>query len=185
MSSLKMMSAVLGAAGLVATSANAELLTFDDISAAGGVVIPGGYAGLDWIDVYVVDAATADPGYMTGVVTAPNVAYSLIGVPASISAPSGFNLISGYFTAPYSAGWVTVTTTGGTNPQKSFQIDTTAPTHVIFDFHGITSATFSAQSNFALDNLTVTAVPESGTWGLMLLGLGIVGYQTRRRHRPI
>lgn len=33
----------------------------------------------------------------------------------------------------------------------------------------------------ALDNVTITAVPEPETYGMMLLGLGLVGYMARRK----
>jgi hypothetical protein len=41
----------------------------------------------------------------------------------------------------------------------------------------------SPRSTFVLDNLSVTAVPEPGTWALMLGGLGVVGWMARRRAR--
>jgi len=36
---------------------------------------------------------------------------------------------------------------------------------------------------FMADNMNVTAVPEPGTWGMMLAGLGVVGLAVRRRKR--
>lgn len=192
MSRLRIMTAALIAAGLAANSANAELFTFDELSAPSGFgAIPNGYAGLNWSQFYFGEAAKADPGYINAVVSTPNVAYNLIGVPASVSNQGGFNLISGFFTAPYSFAPTTVqvTTTGSSNQQKSFSINTTSPTEVIFDFYNITSATFSttpsASTNFALDNLTVTLVPEPESWALMLLGLGVVSGLVRRRRREL
>ncbi|TRW14247.1 PEPxxWA-CTERM sorting domain-containing protein [Glacieibacterium frigidum] len=32
-----------------------------------------------------------------------------------------------------------------------------------------------------LDNISVTAVPEPATWGLMIAGFGMVGFTARRR----
>jgi hypothetical protein len=33
-------------------------------------------------------------------------------------------------------------------------------------------------------SITISAVPEPGTWGMMLLGFGAAGYAMRRRRRP-
>jgi len=35
----------------------------------------------------------------------------------------------------------------------------------------------------ALDNVTVTAVPEPSTWAMMILGFAGVGYMTYRRRK--
>ena len=43
---------------------------------------------------------------------------------------------------------------------------------------------FTASEAFALQSLaynTITAVPEPGTWGLMALGAGVIGFIARRR----
>lgn len=185
----KMLRIIFLVVGLIANSANAELITFDDIKDAGsGKPIQNGYAGLNWNQFYVANAAEADPGYINAVVSTPNVSYNLIGYTATISNTNGFNLISGYFTGPYRDGTVNVTTTGGIGQHKSFSISTASPTLVIFDFYDIKSATFSASgssfANFALDNLTVTVVPEPQEWVLMILGLGLVVFQVRHvRHK--
>jgi hypothetical protein len=34
-------------------------------------------------------------------------------------------------------------------------------------------------------NVTISAVPEAGTWALMLLGFGAIGLTIRRRRRPV
>lgn len=48
---------------------------------------------------------------------------------------------------------------------------------------GITSAIFaSPQAAFELDDFA-SAVPEPATWGMMILGFGVVGSQLRRRRR--
>lgn len=39
----------------------------------------------------------------------------------------------------------------------------------------------SGRNSFELDNLAVSMVPEPATWGLMLIGFGLVGYAVRRR----
>ncbi len=40
-----------------------------------------------------------------------------------------------------------------------------------------------ADGTFVMDELTVAAVPEPGTWALMLLGLGLAGRMAQRRAR--
>ena len=42
----------------------------------------------------------------------------------------------------------------------------------------------SSQNSFEIDNLRINAVPEPGTWAMMLLGFGAVGYAMRRR-KPV
>ena len=39
----------------------------------------------------------------------------------------------------------------------------------------------SSQNAFEIDNLAITAVPEPGTWAMMLAGFGAVGYSLRSR----
>lgn len=46
----------------------------------------------------------------------------------------------------------------------------------------VTSVSFGSTNRaFEIDNLSVTAVPEPATWGLMLVGFGLVGFASRRR----
>ncbi len=58
---------------------------------------------------------------------------------------------------------------------------------VIFDAQGgsgIVGAVFtSGQNSFEFDNV-VTAVPEPGTWAMMILGFGFAGWQLRARRQP-
>lgn len=188
MFSSRMLTLACLAAGFAADTANAVQITFDDMNAGTGIPIQNGYSGMDWGQFYVADAALADPGYRNAVVSTPNVAYNLIGVSATIGNSNGFNLVSGYFTAPYSNATVNVTTTGGSGQQLSFPIHNSGPTLVTFDFYGIRSATFSvtgSSANFAVDNLTVTAVPEPEQWVLMLAGIGWVGYRVLRSKATI
>ena len=51
---------------------------------------------------------------------------------------------------------------------------------------GITSATFSSESNsFEFDNIGIAAVPEPATWALFILGFGVIGATLRRRSRAV
>ena len=42
----------------------------------------------------------------------------------------------------------------------------------------------SSQNAFETDNYAVNAVPEPGTWAMMLLGFGAIGFGMRRRRAP-
>lgn len=42
----------------------------------------------------------------------------------------------------------------------------------------------SSQNAFEVDNLAINAVPEPGTWAMMLLGFGAIGFAIRRRRAP-
>ena len=42
----------------------------------------------------------------------------------------------------------------------------------------------SSQNAFEVDTLAINAVPEPGTWAMMLLGFGAIGFAIRRRRAP-
>jgi hypothetical protein len=53
-----------------------------------------------------------------------------------------------------------------------------------FDMSNLTSVRISGDSPFQIDNVRLTAaaaVPEPGTWAMMLIGFGGVGYSMRRK----
>ena len=43
----------------------------------------------------------------------------------------------------------------------------------------------SPDNAFEIDNLRVGAIPEPGTWALMLLGFAGIGFAIRRRRKPV
>jgi len=88
-------------------------------------------------------------------------------------------------------GTLGYTSTGGTPPvgtQDSVYhfshtfLDTASS--VQFDFYGAHLQVLSDEG-WGLDNVkvSVAAVPEGETWAMMLVGVGLVGYQLRRRTR--
>ena len=77
---------------------------------------------------------------------------------------SALSIASGGF-----SGWQTATmyfTAGGTTELLSFLAKTSSP---------------GAPPFLLLDGVSVTAVPEPTTWGMMLGGIGLVGFLARRR----
>lgn len=68
---------------------------------------------------------------------------------------------------------------GGTTSAGSFSF--TAAT--VGSYNATVFGNTSTPSYFGSYGLTVTAVPEAETWAMMLVGVGLVGYQVRRRTR--
>lgn len=64
-----------------------------------------------------------------------------------------------------------------------------APFSFVFTATGPTSLAFSngtvGDNMLGLDTLSVTAVPEPATWGLMIVGFGLIGASTRRRSATV
>jgi hypothetical protein len=59
----------------------------------------------------------------------------------------------------------------------SYVAGATGPATLSFNFSGLGSTA----ADFAIDKVSMTAVPEPATWAMMLLGFGIVGSSARRR----
>jgi hypothetical protein len=186
--------AVLSACFLPATLSWAEVITFDDLPAVGCVpsgTIPNGYAGLDWNN-FGYSNATISPcsleGYGTALTSSPNVAFNDSGNPASISSVTPFTLVSADFAAAWNNGlMVSITaklgaTTVGTD---NFTLNISTRVLETFNFGPVTELDFSSSggtestnlfqygggTQFAVDNLVVSTVPEPGTFWL----IGLVG----------
>ncbi len=57
-----------------------------------------------------------------------------------------------------------------------------------FDIRAVDDDTMPGGNDFAIDNIVVTAAPEPATWGLMILGVGMVGGAlrfSRKSQRPL
>lgn len=192
--------ALAGAPG----EAGATTINFDDIPNANGGPI-GVYEGLSWYDfdaLNVVDftAYNGPNGYSNGDVSAPNVALNDGGF-AAFSSASTFTLNDFYLTAAWKDGLnVEITGLLGFTPVDSITevIGTSGPTHVVLGWTGIDRVEFVtsggvdhgyvdksgvAGGQFALDNVTINgaAVPEPATWATLMLGLGLIGVDARRR----
>jgi hypothetical protein len=83
-------------------AARAATLDFEGIGSHGDSV-PNGYGLVDWDNFLEFDTQFNKDdvdGYHNGLVSGQFVAYNGLGDQATISRSSGFNLLSGYFTAP-------------------------------------------------------------------------------------
>jgi hypothetical protein len=184
--------------GIIAAGNAQELLTFDDLPTtppgpgqAGVGIIPNGYGGLDWNNFGVINGSQVETtyGYYDGVVSPPNVAFNEYGNPASITSPGEtFDLGSADLTAALNLSTplnIEVQGFAGSAMlyDNTYTVDNTGPTLIDFNYEGVDSVTFtsSPSQQFAMDGLTVTIVPEPGTWSILLAGVGLIGFAARRR----
>jgi opacity protein-like surface antigen len=186
----------LAAGGLFAVCATlsshalAEVITFDDINTANGYVqISNGYHGFDWNNFYVIPSNYyPSSGYDFGTVSAPNVAFNASANPASFSSVTAFSLNSVEVTKAWDAGITRFDGYVGNTLTYSMDVtsSTTAPTSAVFNWSGLNKVVMSdgnSTNHTAIDNLSVTAVPEPETYALMLAGLGLMGAMARRRNK--
>ena len=197
------LAALFAAMSLVAGSASAQTINFDDLSDNGsGTSINNGYAGLNWSNFGVLNTSDfntsngyASSGYSNGTVSGPNVAFNEWGfIAATISAngSQAFNLSNGYFTSAFDKGLqiqATGTFVGGASLTDTFTVNTTGSVDYSFHWNNLTSVSFSAidaaniggPTQFALDNLNVTITPIPAAIWLALSGLASLGAFVRRR----
>ncbi len=180
-------------------------LTFDDLpalsSAPGDCVsVPNGYGGLQWSNMLYLNgvnwpADQSNQDYTTGVVSPSNVALNAFGSPAEISSLAPFCMQSAYFTA------VTVepvqlqvqgSRAGIIIYDTTFTIVTTAPSLLTFDGSAVDRVRFKTSAAvwannafyfadwFALDNLTITAVPEPSSFAVSVLGVCLIILRQRK-----
>ena len=162
-------------------------LTFDDLPNPDGGPVPGGYGGLNWMNVYYTPAFPPAE-------SAPNVAFNGYGLPAFVTSQSGdFDFISAYFTSPWEDS-ITVQVIGlNVDELKFVGIETLSLTkgnmqEYFFNFDDIDTLIFSSNNvvggipAFSMDNFTIDSpvVPIPAT--LLLFGSGILGiFGIRRR----
>lgn len=193
----------------VATSAEAQLATFDDLggcvpSNTGGILINNGYQGFNWSNFYVADGpntavAQSGPGYGTGTVTQRCIALNGFGAPSSLSSNNDFIFNGGYFTAAFSDILsVSIRAYDSGNAEifsTLLNLNTAGPQLLNVAWAGVRRVDFASGdgapgSQFVFDNFrfnnTVdpTIVPEPSTYAMMVVGLvGIAGAARRRRRQ--
>ncbi len=186
-----LIAAMFALMGLAAASASADTITFDDM---GNAPVANGYHGLNWNNFYVTTGSNS--GYANGTISAPHVSYNAFANAASFSSATPFTLNDAYFTGAWNDGLSihVVGTAGSTTFTKDFTVNTSGATDVTFNWTNLTSVNFTSSggvhhnglagsgTHFAMDNLTINApVPEPETYGMLLVGLGLVGFAARRR----
>jgi hypothetical protein len=199
-------------ASLYAQPAAALMITFDDltdISAGfGGTQIVNGYQGLNWTNWNVLNSFDSESifgpnGAVAGTVSVPNVAYNPDGGEAIFSSSLPFEFNSAYLTAVWNQG-LSVTVTGLLNGTQEDQVvlinlSPITPTLETFDWAGINevdllatggtpySAYSGSGTQVAMDNLTITPVPEPPIGAIFgppaIIALGLAGLDRARFRR--
>ena len=203
---LKLSAIMLAAACALPAPAAAEVLTFDDLGTNAFTPIPTSYHGYVWDYWATVNGTNYGPsGYANGVVSGGNSACACASDFSqpfeTISRMGLFTFGGGAFTSAWRDGATLLIEgrLGGTTLFSSSSVlNTSGPSLLTFNWSGINNLRFSisggtqnpglpgAGNYFALDNLSLTAagVPEPATWGLMILGFGLIGGLMRRRTQP-
>ena len=192
-----------------ALALSAQTITFDDLNPAtlpGGdgtgfeAPIPSLYDGLQWDNFWVMNATTlyaqyGNNGYYNGLQSANNVAYNGAGNSAAFSA-GAFNLDSAYLTAAWNNGLhVEVQGFVGTTLtyDNTYTLNTTSATAIHFNYFDVDEVNFIASggvsagydgggTQFAMDNLIISPVPEPTTMALVGFGgLATLGMIRRRK----
>ena len=180
---------------LIASSANAITLTFEGITTTEGYVnpVPNGYGNLNWTNFYVVngqDPFYVNTGYGAGTVSGQHVAYNYASQQAT-TAGSPFDFNSVYLTAAWNTGLnirVRGLNSGNLLYDNTVVVNPDAPTLFNFNYLGIDRLIFDSfggvgpgGTQFAMDDMTINAIPEPGT-GLLVIGglLGLAGWRRGR-----
>lgn len=182
-------------AGLSAADAAPTVIGFDDLTTQTGINsiagIPNGYQGLNWYNFYVA-ASDAYPGsnFSSAIVSGDYAAIDGYGTTPSTITGGPFLLDSAQLTSAwdssdtldvqgYLAGNLVFDTTvilGASADLTDFtSID---PTPI--DTLNFTVTGDPINDNFALDNLTITSVPEPTSLGAAVIGLAMFFWRKRR-----
>ncbi len=187
-----------------ATATQAAVITFDDLPATELDTIPDGYHGFNWgaspmVNVnYFHKDLLPNTGFENGVVSGDYAAFNFLATTSTITG-NQFDFNGAYLTAGWNDG-LNIEVTGFLNNlalfTKTVVVNTQQAQWFDFNFMGINSLSLRAWGGtsidgtegndfFIMDNFTInepTAVPESSSLILLLLGLGwiLVGRKTKK-----
>ncbi len=168
-----------------------EILTFDNLPSPGHGFsrIPDDYGGLEWQNFGYLDGGFyPDSGYANATVSPDNVAFNFRGGLA-LTSERDFNLNSAYLTGAWNDD-LQVEVQGFDDAiliyDNIYTINTTGPTLINFNYLGVDAVDFTSfggipnladshygsGTEFAMDNLSITMVPEPST--SVLIGLAVV-----------
>jgi len=82
-----------------------------------------------------------------------------------------------------SIGTYTIAAGAGVWNGASFNFNSGTATSAVLSFVDLNLA--GDGNDFGIDDITLTAVPEPATWGLMIVGFGLVGFAARRRRTAV
>lgn len=187
----KLFAAAAFATAMAAVPASAATITFDAIpyNFCGGPTTQGfNFTGSGCVGTNAPGSAYASNGTAALLYGYGNLVVTATGGGAFTIA----NFLAGigeYSAATNATVNYTLTLASGGTATGSFGIDRTYQS-IALNTAAITSATFTglADGYVAFDNVTISAgsgaVPEPATWGLMILGFGMIGGAARsRRHK--
>ena len=192
----------LGLSGTITTQA--AVITFDDLPATELDAIPDGYQGFNWgaspmVNInYFHKNLLPNTGFENGVVSGDYAAFNFLATTSTITGDQ-FDFKGAYLTAGWNDG-LNIEVTGFLNNlalfTKTVVVNTQQAQWFDFNFLGINSLSLRAWGGtsidgtegndfFIMDNFTInqpTAVPESSSLILLLLGLGgiLVGRKTKK-----
>ncbi len=192
----------LGLSGTITTQA--AVITFDDLPATELDAIPDGYQGFNWgaspmVNInYFHKNLLPNTGFENGVVSGDYAAFNFLATTSTITGDQ-FDFNGAYLTAGWNDG-LNIEVTGFLNNlalfTKTVVVNTQQAQWFDFNFLGINSLSLRAWGGtsidgtegndfFIMDNFTInqpTAVPESSSLILLLLGLGgiLVGRKTKK-----
>ncbi|MBA4109323.1 MAG: PEP-CTERM sorting domain-containing protein [Leptothrix sp. (in: Bacteria)] len=180
---------------LAAACGQAQAVTLDFDTGLSGTIYSN-YGGLNWSNFDVLNSSFYQPsGYVAGTISPSSVAFNAYGNAASFNSGAQFTFNSAYFTAAWSNGLIVDVQGylgGSLVKSTSFTLDTTAASLITFNWANIDQVTFVSHggvdaglggsgTHFALDNVTLNAVPEPSSFALVIAGLGIFGLMSKRR----
>ncbi|SFN32623.1 PEP-CTERM protein-sorting domain-containing protein [Nitrosospira briensis] len=183
------------------TSHATKLITFDEISNLSASSVPDNYEGFKWTNFDYVNPFSSTSGFESsgarnGLVSLRYLAVNHGGLPAQFESTTPFTLNSAYFGSAFKDG-LQVTVEGQSGglivDTKLFTVNATGRNLETFNWQNVDTVLISATggtrnplygsstSNFTMDNLIVSNVPEPESYAMLLAGLGLVSLMARRR----